>query len=241
MFRNIVNGLLAPETAPMSIRIEKNNVTLELFKRTDGDEIYYTGYPVASNGRTCRYGLRMDQTGHITGVPAVAFIEAGGDTRKLKRNGRELTPTFTELASAIMSTVLMIRLGDEAALEKGLDELAEAITRKLPPGVSAVRTGTGNISDAIDKAFVGESDMLALLGVEASLAKTMREYSLSYAINYAEFAADAVSNKYAELTDGDWDEESDLVADTARISESRKAVLIRGGKKLRRILRQAKA
>jgi hypothetical protein len=214
--------LIDPETAPAVITIHYNNTVTRLMRsqRSTDDTYYWVGTPEDRESRPCRYSLIVEPNGYMMGSAAINFITNGGWGRS---SGRPDAVLKSQVAAEFRKVFL------QACIIHG--QLAVDWTESLVKELST-QSGIPVIPGDITEDDLTE---LTLLGVQHSFIQVAHANGLRFDIDISKLMGRRVSDGYAIVMPGQWDDESQEVALTSCLSQADVFLLRRKGLKFGKV------
>jgi len=220
--RNNLTQIIDPETAPSVITIHYNDTQTHLMRaqRSSDQSYFWVGTPVDREGRQCRYSLIVESNGYMNGSAAINFITNGGWVRGSGRPDATLkSQVASEFRRAFLQSCILhgqLQVDWSESLVKMLQEQTG-----LP-----VETGDITQDDLME---------LTMLGVPHTFVHVAHSNGLRFGIDIVKMMAKRVSDGYACVLPGDWDDESQEVAMTSNLTQAEVFLLRRKGLKFAKV------
>lgn len=220
--RQNLEQLIDPEVAPAIISIHYNNTSTRLMRgqrATDGS-FFWVGTPEDREGHPCRYSLIAEPNGYMMGSAAINFITNGGWG---KGSGRPDAVLKSQVATEFRKAFLQACIIQGQVQSDWTESLSKELTNQ-----SGLPVVPGDIT---------ENDLteLTLLGVQHSLIQVAHANGLRFDIDIVKLMGRRVSDGYAVIMPGQWDDESQEVALTSSLSQADVFLLRRKGLKFAKV------
>lgn len=221
---NHVSALFEVEKTPHVIKLQVNRTTTTLVRSGDKENPYWVGVPADSKGNACRFALRIRATGEIQGSAAIRFITAGGWAPGAKWPPRgdiinaqsEFTRKFIHAAIKAEGVAITAGVAEYLSQEAGLP----------------VEKGEVSVRD---------DELFSLLAKKGYLLRLARDHGLRFVVDVVGHMESYVSKAYATCVEGEWDNESDEVADTSNLRSSHIRMMRIEGLKFQKVRRRRSA
>lgn len=220
--RNNLTQIIDPENSPVLITIHYNDTQTKLMRaqRPSDGSFYWVGTPVDREGRQCRYSLTVESNGYMNGSAAINFITNSGWGRGSGRPDATLkSQVATEFRRAFLQSCILHGQLQADWLE-GLVKLLQEETG-LP-----VESGDITQDELVE---------LTMLSVPHQFVRVANSNGLRFNIDIPKIMSKRVSDGYAIVMPGDWDDESEEVCMTSNLSQAEVYLVRRKGLKFAKV------
>lgn len=201
-----VKGTLASKTR---FSLEVNGVLVVLNQTTLGGRLCWAGRPYSkSTGRVCPVSLIIADDGTMPYGPALNFLVDGGKAGQWASRDKERLDT-------IRKQVLLgwqFHVSQSCSEEVRASQLAE-IGTDLGEWLSS-----RGFAVVDSKATQEDHDMYALLGIPYEIVNLSEHHGWTLVPNLPAIVGTRVPPKYAEVGEGAWDTDSDVIASTNQLT-----------------------
>lgn len=220
--RDNLQQIIDPAAAPAVLTIHYNDTKTDLIKvqRPEDGSVYWVGTPTDAVGRPCRYSLIVESNGFMVGSAAINFItNQGWGNGRGKPDAVTKSHAANEFRRAFLQACLI-----HGNLEKDWSlAIGDMLTRSTN---LVVEPGDIDQNELIE---------LTLLGVPHQYVQAAHSNGFHFVLDIQEIIGRRVSDTYAAILPGDWDEASEEVSMTSNLTQADVYLMKRRGLKFAKV------
>ena len=216
------------ESSPIRIFLAIGTVHVELMRLKLGDDLFWAGRPYTDR-EWCKFNLVVCADGRVLGSAPANFIAAGGWGR-MSKNSITAERQFQVKLQITQEFLAKVSAFSNVALRTEEREVAKA-----------------NVLEALGKGFKCVDDVetdttvAALCDVPLEMLRLAQSTNFGIVLDVDAYFDEKryVNRNFMELTDGQWTQESDVLAISAGLSTLQVALAKKFNKRLSRTLKKA--
>ena len=214
------------ESSPIRFSIEVNNTKTILVQTKIGEELAWVGRPFSTDSDDmCKVALVIGANGSIPYGPALNFIVDGGSPKKgAMRTKEQYDAARQMLQRGFMHHVTAFYSAEQR--EADWQELGEDLGNWLAQRGFTVVTGSPSDVDTMQ---------YALLGLDAELVSLLNFHGLVAMPNFERLLSQKVPQGFAQIVEGVWEQTSEAIAVTNRLTAGEVTAMKLCGKRFERV------